>query len=126
MDKCCQKSFGLKILCPKIFWRSKILGQILRLSNNWAKKFGQNWVSNSWNIPDMDKCVQDKCCLDKCHCDSWYKLKMVQGTYFQSLVKIRSITAEKFLIWINVARTNVAWTWSISMKGWPQSIRRGP
>ena len=33
-------------------------------------KFGQNWVSNSWDIPDMDKCRQDKCCQDKCHCNS--------------------------------------------------------
>ena len=22
-------------------------------------KFGQNWVSNSWDTPDMDKCFQD-------------------------------------------------------------------
>ena len=29
-------------------------------------KFGQNWISNSWNIPDMDKSHLDKCCLDKC------------------------------------------------------------
>ena len=25
------------------------------------KKFGQNWVSNSWDIPNMDKCCLDKC-----------------------------------------------------------------
>ena len=31
----------------------------------------QNWGSNSWDIPDMDKCSQNKCCLDKCHSDSW-------------------------------------------------------
>ena len=29
----------------------------------------------------------------------------------RSLVKIRSVTAEIFLIWSNVARTNVAWTY---------------
>ena len=34
------------------------------------KNFGQNWVSNSWDIPDMDKCRQDKCCLDKCNHES--------------------------------------------------------
>ena len=34
-------------------------------------KFGQDQVSNSWYIPDMDKCRQDKCCLDNCHRDSW-------------------------------------------------------
>ena len=27
----------------------------------------------------------------------------------KSLVKIRSLTAEIFLVWTNVARTNVAW-----------------
>ena len=35
---------------------------------------------------------------------------MVPGAYLQSLVKIRSVTAEIFLIWTNVARTNVTWT----------------
>ena len=39
-----------------------------------------------------------------------YMLKIVPGTYFQSLVKIGSVTAEIFLIWTNVSRTNVAWT----------------
>ena len=34
-------------------------------------KFGQNWVTNSWDISDMDKCRQDKCCLEKCCSDSW-------------------------------------------------------
>ena len=29
----------------------------------------------------------------------------------KSLVKIRSLTAEIFLIWTDVARTNVAWTY---------------
>ena len=29
-------------------------------------KLGKNWVSNSWDIPDMYKCRQDKCYLDKC------------------------------------------------------------
>ena len=36
--------------------------------------------------------------------------KMVPGTYLWSLVKIKLVTAEMFLIWTNVARTNVAWT----------------
>ena len=53
-----------------------------------------NWVSNSWDIPD----------LDKSYCDSWHLLKMVPGTYFWSLVKFRSVTAET-----NVARTNITW-----------------
>ena len=33
-------------------------------------KFGQNQVSNSWYIADMDKCCKVKFCLDKCHRDS--------------------------------------------------------
>ena len=36
--------------------------------------------------------------------------KMFPGTYIKSLVKIRSVTAEIFLIWTNVVKTNVAWT----------------
>ena len=48
---------------------------------NLPLKFGQNWVNNSWDIPDMDKYRQDKCCMDKCHCDSWNLYKMVPGTY---------------------------------------------
>ena len=31
---------------------------------NLSLKFGKNRVSNSWDIPDMDKCRQDKCCPD--------------------------------------------------------------
>ena len=50
------------------------------------------------------------CCLDKCHHTSWHLLKIVPKTYLESLVKIESVTAEIFLIWTNVTRTNVAWT----------------
>ena len=32
--------------------------------------FGQNQVSNSWDIPDADKCRQDKCYQDKCNRNS--------------------------------------------------------
>ena len=41
------------------------------------------------------------------------QLKSVQDsprTYLSSLVKIGSVTAEIFLIWTNVSRTNVALT----------------
>ena len=38
---------------------------------NLPRKFGQNWVSNSWDISNVDKCRQDKCCLDKCCLDKW-------------------------------------------------------
>ena len=37
-------------------------------------------------------------------------LEMVPGAYLKTFVKIMSVTAELFLIWTNVARTNVAWT----------------
>ena len=36
---------------------------------NLPLNFCQNRVSNSWDIPDMNKCCQDKCCLDKCQVD---------------------------------------------------------
>ena len=35
---------------------------------------------------------------------------MVPGTCLESLVKIGLVTDELFLIWTNVARTNIAWT----------------
>ena len=36
--------------------------------NNWGpQKIGFKKFSNSWDIPDMDKCRLDKCCIDKCH-----------------------------------------------------------
>ena len=35
---------------------------------------------------------------------------MFPGSYLSSFIKIRSVTAEIFLIWTDVARTNVAWT----------------
>ena len=48
---------------------------------NLRLKFGQNWISNSRDISDMDKCLQDKCCLDKCPRYGWNLFKMVTGTY---------------------------------------------
>ena len=73
-------------------------------------KFGQNRISNYWDIPNMDKCHQDKCCLDKCRYGSWNRFNMVLGNCHLNLVEIVSVTAEIFLIWTNVARTNDAWT----------------
>ena len=58
---------------------------IVGICSRWSQepfKFGQNRVSNSWDIHDMEKC-----CLDKCQCGSWHLLKMVPGTYFKRLVK---------------------------------------
>ena len=79
-------------------------------SRNLPLKFGQNWLSNSWNIADMDKCHQVKCYLGKSHRDSWHLLKMVLKSRLWSLLKIGSVTAEILLIRTNVARPNVAWT----------------
>ena len=70
-------------------------------------KFGQNWVSNSWDIPNIDKCRLDKCCRDKCHRDSWDVLGMVPGTYVWSLVKIESVTAEMLLT------LSLVWWWVV-------------
>ena len=44
------------------------------------------------------------------HLDIWNPFKMVPGIYFYNLVKIRSVTAEMFLTWTNLAMINVAWT----------------
>ena len=73
-------------------------------------KFSQNWVSSSWDITYMDKCRQDKCWLDKCYFNSWNLFKIVTRIYLSSFVKIGSVTAYIFLIWTNVAKTNVSWT----------------
>ena len=61
---------------------------------NLTLKFGQNLVSNRWDIPDMDKCYQDKCCLNKCHHNSLNLLTRVPEAYLLSLVKIGSVTTE--------------------------------
>ena len=48
--------------------RQKIPGQMtLDVPRNLHLMFHQNWVRNSWDIADMDKCR-----LDKYHHDSWY------------------------------------------------------
>ena len=44
--------------------------------------------------------------------DSWHLSKMVPGTYFWSLITIKSETADIILIWTNVTWTNVASTQS--------------
>ena len=48
---------------------------------NQPLKFGQNWVSSSWDILNMDKCCQDIFCLDTCHQEGWHLLKIVPGAY---------------------------------------------
>ena len=101
-----QNLFLAKFLFGEIFLQNffanflvrqkKILTNFLQMSlwleyiqdgpRNLPLKFGQNQVSNSWDIPDMDKCRQDKCCLDKrCpnkrYCGSWNLFKIVPRTY---------------------------------------------
>ena len=72
-----KKNIGHKNYESKNFQVKKILLQKIV-----SKNFGKNGVSNSWYIPDMDKCCQDKCCLDKCHHHvSWNLFKRVPGTY---------------------------------------------
>ena len=58
-----------------------------------SKKFGQNWVGNSLDIAEQDKCFQDICYVDKFHHESWHLLEMVPGTYLRTFVKIMSVTA---------------------------------
>ena len=105
-----------KMFGPRSIWVKKSLVQkeILAQINYGSQKigsktFGQNWVSNSWYIAELYRCLQDICGLDKCHHDSWHLWKIVPGTYLESLVKIGSVTAEIFVIWTNVTWTNVAW-----------------
>ena len=54
----------------------KIFGSTKTWFKKSTKKFGQNRVSNSQDMDDIDKCYQDICCLGKCHL-----LQMVQKTY---------------------------------------------
>ena len=46
-----------------------LLESVLDVPRKLPLKFHYNRVSNSRDIPDMDKCHLDKCCLDKCHHD---------------------------------------------------------
>ena len=86
----------------RLFFKINVGQQKLRPQKIWSKNFGQNWVSNSWDYADMDKCCRDIHFMNKCHPYSWNLLKMVPGTYL--------LTFETFLIWTIGARTNVAWT----------------
>ena len=72
---------------PKKFESNKILVQIMFQFKNIKsrkirfKKFGQNWVCNSRDIPGIDKCCRGKCYLHKCPHDSLHLFKMVPRTY---------------------------------------------
>ena len=46
------------------------LQSIVYVPRTLCLKFDPNQASNSWDIADMDKCLQDKNYLDKCRGDS--------------------------------------------------------
>ena len=73
------------MLGQKKFWSKKI---------KTPTKLGHIWVRNNWAIHDMKKSCQHKYCLYKCHGDIWNQ----------------RWSQEIFLIWTNVARTNITWT----------------
>ena len=52
------------------------LEYVLNVHRNLSLKFHQNWVSCSWDIPDMAKYHEDKCCLDKCHHKAEIRLRL--------------------------------------------------
>jgi len=78
-------------------------------------RFGQNRVSNSWDIPDMDKSRQVKCCLNKCHRDSLNLFKMAQSTYLSYLSLIRLPVMSEYcalaLIPLLMIRRRWRWWW---------------
>ena len=67
----------------------------------------------------MDKCRLDKCCLDKFHHDNWDVLRMVQGTYVLSLVKIGEVTAE---ILLTLSLLVGGWWWVVVVVGGVKSF----
>ena len=98
-----RKIFGPKLCGSKeFFFQKRCWSTKIKTPKIGAQNFCQNWVSNSWDYSDMDKCCQEIHFINKCHPYSWNLLKMVPGTYL--------LTFETFLIWTIGARTNVAWT----------------
>ena len=49
---------------------------------------GQNQISNSWDIPDKDKCRQDKGCIDKCDLTVWICSRCSQEPTFKVWSKL--------------------------------------
>ena len=109
------------------------LASVIDGTRNLTLTFGQNRVSNSWDIPDMDKC-----CLDKCQCDSWNLFKRVPGTY---LVKIGPLTGKilpTLISWwvvvvyshfrvkpkLNIERLSWGWVWVLTTKNDKQKMWR--
>ena len=107
----CSRMIFIQNILAKYSLPCLALGIALHLVLGLAKKFGQNQVSNSWNIAYIYKCRQDICCLGKYHCDSWHLwhlLKMVQGNYLSSLVIIRSVTLDLALLVKTRSVTNIS------------------
>ena len=93
----------------KIWLKNKGPKKSLAQKKSRPPKVGsKSLVSISSDIADTDKSYQDKCCQEKFH--DWHLLKMVSITYLLSFAKIVPVTAEIFLIWTNIARTNVTLT----------------
>ena len=92
--------FGQKnIWINRSIFSKKMLAQKLRPQKIWSHNFGQNWISNSWDYADMDKCCRDIHFLNKCHPNSWHLLKMVPGAFL--------LTAEIFLIYGKLSPGNL-------------------
>ena len=78
------------MLVLKKFGSNKMLVQ-----NIVSQIFCQDWVSDSWDIPNMDKCSQDKSCIDKCHMSPWQLAFVKEGPrnlplkFGQNLISIR-------------------------------------
>ena len=100
---------------------------------NLPLKFGQNWVCNSWDIPDMEKCHLDKCCLnkccldkrflDKCYHDTWNILNVPRNLHLK-FIKIRSGTAE-ILLTLSFCGWCVGWGCKVIFKPNPTNIMLG-
>ena len=75
MNKCCQHK------CWPDKYHHNGWHLLKKGSRNLPLKLDHHRVSNSWDIPDMDKCRQDKCFLGKCQLYSQNLSKMVPGSY---------------------------------------------
>ena len=94
-----QKSLGQTKFSSRNFGSKKIKA---------CRKLGRNWLSNCWDIPDMDKCQQNKWYLDKCHHNSWNLLKMVPEIalkFGQNRSNSLDVANLEF-VWVVVVKTN--------------------
>ena len=76
------RSVWSNVARSNVAWINVAMLQLISVRNGHRKltlKFGQNQVTNSLDIVDMDKCHQDKCCMDKCPFDICLRLSRVHG-----------------------------------------------